>query len=271
MDDQFGSRRRRRDLVYDLVAGVDNESAYARAREVGHNLRGRHWMVLAQYRDQPADPALAQAVQLGAGSLGWGQLTGRRSGMVLLVAGLSRDSADDVDLLWSEFHRDVSLRLVRSAVEIGVGGACEAPVEVPRSWRQALRAMAIRQAARTPGGVRVYGELGINRFLPEEARRREAESFVRHWLGPVVDYDTGHGTELVMTLSSYLDHEGNLVGTATELGIHRSTLRYRLHRIADLGLGAPTGHDIRDTQNWPILQVAIWVDQILTASRWEES
>lgn len=269
MDDDFGSRRRRRDLVRDLVAGAEDASAYARAQEVGQDLRGRHWMVLTQYRDQPADGALFQAVELAAGSLRWGQLTGRHLGMVLLVAGRSVDSGDDVDLPWAEFHRDVSLRLVRSAVEIGVGDACEAPVEVPRSWRQALRAMAVRQAARIPGGVRVYGELGIDRFLPEGTSRREAEVFVRDWLGPVADYDTEHGTELVVTLSSYLDHGGDPVGTAAELGIHRSTLRYRLHRIAQLDLRAPTGRNIRDLQNWPSLQVAVWVGQILTASRWE--
>jgi sugar diacid utilization regulator len=270
VDDNFSDRRRRRDLVNDLVVGADNEGAFARARELGHDLQGRHWMVLTQYRDQPADGALAHAVELAAGSLRLGQLTGRRSGMVLLVARRPTDSAADVDLLWRELHSDLSLRLKRSVVEIGVGGACEAPVEVPRSWHQALRVLTIQQAARTPGGVRVYDELGISRFLPEGASRREAESFVRHWLGPVVDCDAERGTELVMTLSTYLDHSGDLVATAAELSIHRSTLRYRLHRITELSIRAPSGHDIGDTRNWPSLQVAVWVGQILTASRWEE-
>jgi sugar diacid utilization regulator len=188
--------------VADLVVGADNEGAFARARELGHDLDGGHWMVGTQYRDQPADGALAHAVELVAGSLWLGQLTGRRSGMVLLVARRPTDCAADEDPPWRELYSDVSLRLVRSAVEIGVGGACEAPVEVPRSWFQALRAVTIRQAARTPGGVRVYDELGLNRFLPEGTRQREAELFVRHWLGPLLDYDAERGAELVVTRGS---------------------------------------------------------------------
>jgi sugar diacid utilization regulator len=269
VDNDLGDRRRRRALVNDLVAGVDNHSAYDRARELGHDLRGRHWMVVTQYRDQPADGALAQAVELVAGSLLMGQLTGRRAGLVLLMARRPTDSAADEDLPWMDLHSDVSLRVDRSAVEIGVGGACEAPANIPRSWREALRALAIRQAARTPGGVKVYDELGISRFLPEGTSQRDVEVFVRHWLGPVLDYGTEHGTELVTTLATYLDHGGDLAATATELRIHRSTLRYRLYRIAELSIRSPTAHDIADTRNWPSLQVAVWTDQILTASRWE--
>jgi hypothetical protein len=72
VDDNFSDRRRRRDLVNDLVVGADNEGAFARARELGHDLQGRHWMVLTQYRDQPADGALAHAVELAAVPCGWG-------------------------------------------------------------------------------------------------------------------------------------------------------------------------------------------------------
>ena len=114
----------------------------------------------------------------------------------------------------------------------------------------ALRALTIRQAAPTPGGVKVYDELGISRFLPEGTRQREAELFVRHWVGPVVDYDAERGTELVTTLSTYLDHGGDLIAAAAELSIHRSTLRYRLHLIAELTIRTPTGNDITDLRVW---------------------
>ena len=163
MNGDMGDRQRCRDLVSDLVAGVDDDSAYARARQLGHDWQGRHWMVLTQYRDQPVSDALAEAVEQVAGFSGWGQLTGQRSGMVLLVARRPPGSADEEGPRWRELHRDVSLRLMFSTVEMGVGGACAAPAEVPRSWHQALRALAVREAARTPGGIRVYDELGIGR------------------------------------------------------------------------------------------------------------
>jgi sugar diacid utilization regulator len=268
MNCDMGDQQRCRDLVNDLVTNVDDDSVYARARQLGHDWQGRHWMVLTQYRDQPVDDALAEAVEQVASFCGLGQLTGQCSGMVLLVARRPPGSADEEGPRWGELHRDVSVRLMLSTVEMGVGGACAAPAEVPRSWHQALRALAVRQAARTPGGVRVYDELGISRFLPEGSGQREAELFVRHWLGPVLDCDGERASKLVMTLSSYLDHDGDLVATAAELSIHRSTLRHRLHLIAELTVHTPTGRDITDRGNWPILRVAAWVHQILTASRW---
>jgi DNA-binding PucR family transcriptional regulator len=98
------------------------------------------------------------------------------------------------------------------------------------------------EAARTPGGVQVYDELGISRVLPAGTSRREAELFVRHWLAPVVNYDAERGTELVMTLSTYLNHGGDLVPAAAELSrtVHRTDVRSR--RRAETGVLGVGGH-----------------------------
>ena len=67
-----------------------------------------------------------------------------------------------------------------------------------------------------------------------------SKAFVREWLGTLLDYDDSKNSELVMTLSDYLECGGNYDESAAALHIHRSTLRYRLARIAEL-----TGHDLR--------------------------
>jgi DNA-binding PucR family transcriptional regulator len=59
----------------------------------------------------------------------------------------------------------------------------------------------------------------------------EVGAYVRHWLGPVLDSDAEHGTQLVATLRAYLDCWGDYPRTARLLGIHTSTVRYRVHRI----------------------------------------
>lgn len=69
----------------------------------------------------------------------------------------------------------------------------------------------------------------------------EVEGFVREWLGTLLDYDDSKHAELVMTLSVHLECGGNYDESAAALHIHRSTLRYRLTRIAEL-----TGHDLRN-------------------------
>ena len=57
-----------------------------------------------------------------------------------------------------------------------------------------------------------------------------------------MDYDATHGSQLVMTLSEYLDRGGNYDATARALSVHRSTLKYRLRRIREVSgydLGVP--------------------------------
>jgi DNA-binding PucR family transcriptional regulator len=67
----------------------------------------------------------------------------------------------------------------------------------------------------------------------------ELEKFVRQWLGGLADYDAVRGTQLVLTLAEYLEHEGSYEATAATLAVHRNTVKYRLRRIREL-----TGYDL---------------------------
>jgi hypothetical protein len=63
------------------------------------------------------------------------------------------------------------------------------------------------------------------------------------------DYDSKHKTELLRTISTYLQNHLSHTQTSIELGIHRSTLMYRLDRIRDIG-----GFNIEDSENqWHLL------------------
>lgn len=69
--------------------------------------------------------------------------------------------------------------------------------------------------------------------------------FIRDWLGALLDYDVEHRSDLVKTLSVYLDRGGDYDVCARVLGIHRSTVRYRVHRIRELA-----GLDLGDACIW---------------------
>jgi DNA-binding PucR family transcriptional regulator len=60
-------------------------------------------------------------------------------------------------------------------------------------------------------------------------------------LGVLIDYDDNKNSDLVLTLSDYLECGGNYDHSAADLHIHGSTLRYRLARIGQL-----SGYDLRD-------------------------
>jgi sugar diacid utilization regulator len=265
--------RRRRALVDDLVAGTDDASAYARARDLGYDLHAPHWMVVTRYRAGVTDPALARSVQRAADLLQMRPLLTRRAESVLLLARHPGARADGGR--WTRLHEEVIKLLPGPRVDIGVGGSCEQPSDVPRSWHEALRALTVRRGApRGTGGLTVYADLRIGAVLPRRADRVAAEEFVRRWIGPVREHDAQEGSELVETLASYMQHGGDIASTALDLSVHRSTLRYRLHLIASLslrggGAGSGDGPDVRDPRNWPSLETAVWVSRILDAATWE--
>lgn len=218
--------RLRGDLVDDLVAGTEEESAYSRARAIGYDLHRPHAIAVVQGRGRATAEPLTRAVAQAAGDLRIGSLVGRHAGAVVLLAyDLGR---------WEEFGSVLAGRFPAGQVAVGVGGRCESPAAFPRSCREAFVALGVRQASRQPAGVTTYESLGIYRILAGGEHSAAVQGFVREWLGTLLDYDEAHRAELVKTLSSYLECGGSYDETAEVLAIHRSTLRYRLQRIREV-------------------------------------
>ncbi len=76
--------------------------------------------------------------------------------------------------------------------------------------------------------------------------RKHAVCDVRHGaLDALAAYDKAHDTQLLPTLEAFVRNRGSYVETYSELFIHRSTLTYRLERIADI-----TQLDFADEKTW---------------------
>jgi DNA-binding PucR family transcriptional regulator len=135
---------------------------------------------------------------------------------------------------WNELYRAVAERLQGPAGAIGVGGVCDVPSRLPKSYAEARRALRVRLGSTSPAGITVDHDLGLYRLLSPGNDDAELRAFVREWLGPLLDYDAAGGTDLVMTVLRYLDCGGNYDAAARALHIHRSTLRYRLRRIREI-------------------------------------
>ena len=221
----------RRDLVDDLLAGTDRDGAYARADALGHDLRRPHHVVVMQSTGR-TESTLPIAAGRAATALHLNYLLGRHAGLVVLLT----DGRPDPRAL----HHAISEILGRTTSVIGIGSRCAVPDDFPQSFIEARRALSIRLRSVNPEGAAAFDELGFYRLIDAAHGGGEVESFVREWLGTLLDYDDSKNSELVMTLSDYLECGGNYDESAAALHIHRSTLRYRLARIAEL-----TGHDLR--------------------------
>ncbi|WP_273941018.1 PucR family transcriptional regulator [Kutzneria chonburiensis] len=235
-----------RELVDDLITGVDDESAYTRADAVGHDLRGPHHVVVLRWPGQATTDAAGRMVS----ALGLRGLCSRRSEAAVLVV----SGRPDGDAM----HRVMVELLGSPDGAIGIGGPCAGPGDFPRSYREAIRALDIRQHSRAPHGVTAYHELGVYRLLDTGRNRVEIVAFVEEWLGPLLAYDRSKRADLVRTLFHYLECGGSYDETAAALTIHRSTLRYRLGRIRKI-----TELDLNDVDSRLNLHMAARAWQVM--------
>ena len=63
---------------------------------------------------------------------------------------------------------------------------------------------------------------------------QEARSFYDDTVAPLVVYDEQYSTDLLGTLSAYLDNNCNMAATAAAIHAHRHTVGYRLDRVKEL-------------------------------------
>ena len=249
--------RLRRDLVHDLLAGTDDDSALTRAEALGYDLRRPHRAVIIEGKGRARAPdALLSAVRRAMRQARQDGLFETWSGNVAVVTAGQPD--------WEQLRRAIMSDL-GGQVCVGVGGPTGRPSEMPRSLREAGLALRL-QGNLLPGNTACeYPKLGIFRMLAAIPDLADVDSFVREWLGSLLEYDARRKAELVHTLTQYLEHGGNYDATAAELSVHKSTLKYRLQRIREL-----TGLELNDPDVHFNLQLATRAWGTLQALRQEK-
>lgn len=247
--------RLRRDLVEELLAGTDEESALARARALNYDLERPHRVVVIEGRGRTQDKdAFLHAVRRAARGTGAGSLLVGRGATIVLLS--------DADLPWDRFRLAVLSELGGGRCRVGVGGRCDRPNDAPRSYREAEMALRMQRGARGEDRATCYDDLGVYRLLCEVENPASVERLVRHWLGQLLDYDERKRSDLVLTLSKYLECGGSYDATAAALSVHRSTLKYRLQRIREI-----SGHDLTEPETRFNLELATRAWQTLLALR----
>lgn len=246
--------RLRRDLVHDLIAGTDSDSATARASALGHDLNSRQHVLLVRWSGRANTAAvIVDAVERVTRELDLPCLVSPHSSAVAVITGADPPA--------DELYRRLGRVLKTTAGAIGVGGAADEPSRLPRSHREAIQALETRQFSRPSNGVTRFAQLGIYRLLATGDNRQDIEAYVQEWLGHLLEYDAERGANLVQTLHQYLECGGNYDATAETLMIHRSTLRYRLQRIREI-----TGFDLGDVEIRLNLHVAARAWKVLHGS-----
>jgi purine catabolism regulator len=80
----------------------------------------------------------------------------------------------------------------------------------------------------------------------------EAQVTAEEVLGPLIDYDERHNTELVRSLRVFLQCNRSWTRATAELFVHRQTLVYRMSRVEQL-----TGRRLNETRDVAELWLAL--------------
>jgi hypothetical protein len=219
------------DFATELLEDLDVDRVRSHAERLGYDLDQMHRAVLVS-PSAPVSMELRNTVRRATMHLGAECLvTTRPSGVVLAIA---------QELDWTELASVLGPQC-GGKVRIGVGGRYRLQ-DLNRSLSDAEFAL------RLPGSpidkpVVSFDELGVWRLLARPDAS-DLQDLVNHWIGTLIDYDREHHSELLKTLSAYLNEFGALEATAAKLYVHRNSLRYRLARIAEL-----TGWDLNNSEH----------------------
>ncbi len=245
-------QRVRGELLDDLLAVPqrDVEGLRRRAALVGADLDREHVVVVADAANGDRRAVQAAATRLVVDGRGLASLHG--GNVVLLLPGAEPGATDAI-----------AQSLRATAIEpITVGGAGPAagPAALAAAHREAVRCIAVLRAIGRAGDTATTAELGVYGLLLGQAGRTELDRFLRSVLGPVLDYDDAHATELERTIMTYLDAGGSLVRSSQALAVHVNTLRQRLERVDRL-----LGPAWRDAEGSLQIRIALRVRQLLAA------
>jgi sugar diacid utilization regulator len=270
------------DFLEDLFARriTDRENIVARAAELGCDLGGGAVVVVVRARPQQPEEgdwrarvltiaergaraverkSLAALAQAGWSRLGNGpnDVGDKRAERELLVlapaadAGAGRRTAIAV-------LRELEAGLHNYAITVARSRHAADPADLHRAGAEALLAANVAEAR----GVSElsFEETGAYRLLLPAVSEdpTELEGFYEETVSPIVGYDEQYETELVRTLETFLDADGNVARTAEKLFTHRHTIRYRLERVREL-----TSFDVSSTDGRERLSLGLKAMRVL--------
>jgi sugar diacid utilization regulator len=246
------------DFLQDLLGRrlTDRENIVARAGELGCDVAGGASVIVVRARPQGPEEGDWRARALTVAERG-ARGVERASLAALAQAGWSRHGQGPNEDAGARLERELVILTPASdpaaakrtgaavvrELEAGLPGFSVTvarsrhatdPADLHRAGAEALLAANVAEAR---GLTELsFEETGAYRLLLPAMSEdpTELEGFFDETVAPLVAYDEQYETELVRTLETFLDADGNVAGTAERLFTHRHTIRYRLERVKEL-------------------------------------
>ena len=210
-------------LLAQLIEGEHNKQAVLtdQALRYGVNLSESFVLLMVEPQDRATQKLLQLYRRVNRLSSDWRVIVGQFAGEVLVLAQASLDLA----ALTNSIHAQAG------TIRIGISGVGRGAAGVVTAYNQSRDALIIAQRLGDTSATIYFDQLG---YLHTLYRAGEGALTANPYAPALRQLYGEQQADLLHTLEVYLDAGGNGIQTADLLCIHRSTLNYRLTRIADL-------------------------------------
>ena len=216
----------------------DEQDVLSRARRLGLPLATAMRMLVIDFPDRPDRSGELSAESHRAVTLLAAQqdvaahIVAVGGGLVCLVP---QESGKDTERVGRLAHRiaDMLGRSFGRAPIVVLGEACTGPEALAKEWERCWRMIRIARAFGRSGAMGVP-DLGPLPMLIGAADSADVRSFIDGAIGEVIEYDQKHSSSYLETLTAYVRAGCRSQPCADAMGLHVTTLRYRLARITDL-------------------------------------
>jgi PucR family transcriptional regulator, purine catabolism regulatory protein len=203
--------------------------------------------------------SLAALVQVGWARHGSGPNEGAdpRAGRELVIV-VPGQGAEPVRRAAAGVRRELEAGLANYSITVTTSRPAADPTDLHRAGAEALLAANVAEARGLASLS--FEETGAYRLLLHAMSEdpSELQGFFDETVAPLVAYDEQYETELVRTLETFLDADGNVAGTSERLFTHRHTIRYRLERVKEL-----SGLDVSSTDGRERLSLGLKAMRVL--------
>lgn len=235
--------RLRGELLADLLGSgaVISEQVLQRAHRLGHDLSRPHVAIVGalSVSGEPAETRLYQRSLSLVGDLVAPYqprpLAAMHRGNIVTLWPITDESHESGSAAADLVQRAIGAvsRTVDATVAVSAQAA-DTATSYGEVYRTAKGALDIAVRAGRTNTVVELGDLGVLGLLLQLEDPAQLVAFARRTLGPVLDYDDLHHTDLVQTLRTYFASRHDRNRAAGRLHIHPNTVTQRLRRIEQL-------------------------------------
>jgi DNA-binding PucR family transcriptional regulator len=227
------------DLFADLLDGKSEADAeiVARARRLGIEIdRPARLLVFSTMRDdevaRAATSDFCRSIEDRAQRFVRRATVVGRGGSIIVRLPDDRKRESDDDSIIHNLSAEIHAALGEIPIVVETN-PCRTAADYATAWRECgrIRDLARRFDRRGKVKARDFGAFPV---LMSAVNVDEMQVFVQESIGAVAQHDAAHATAYLETLATYLNHGCRSQPCADELGIHVTTLRYRIARLKEL-------------------------------------